>query len=246
MMIKYLFTLFVLISTTVVCFAQKADTVKTIPAKNTKPEIEKVVTQDTVKKEESRKERRKREKAEKEAKEKAEEVFKDSARLAIEHKSKVAWKRSLILPGWGQHYNGGVWWIKVPVIYGGFVSTGLIIEFNQRYYSQVLKELDFRISTGDTERKDPELRGMSTTGLIQAKDNFRRNRDLAILGTLGWYGLNIVEAYVDSMLKNRWNIGDAKNVNIRFSPTIISNNSYAFQSGPIRPTVGLKMTMQFK
>jgi len=249
-MIKHLIFTFIFLSFCFSAFAQKQDSVKTsVSGKKSADKV--VVTQDSIKKEEApketRKERRRREKAEKEAKEEAENALKDSARLAIEHKSTVAWKRSLMVPGWGQYSNGGLWWIKVPVIYGGFVSTGLIIEFNHRYYRRVIKELDFRLKSGGTEVNDEEMKNQSTDGLIRIKDGYRRNRDLAILATVGWYGLNVVEAYVDSMLKNRWSIGDAKRFTYRFSPTVLSaNGQYAFQQSPLRPHFGVKMTLQFK
>src|SRR5690606_18291248 len=89
--------------------------------------------QDTVKKE-SRKERKEREKAEKEReKYYYKGIKKDSARLEIERLSRVAWRRSLFVPGWGQYTNQGLWWIKVPVIYGGFVTSYLVFDYWQWY-----------------------------------------------------------------------------------------------------------------
>src|SRR5690606_3128924 len=75
---------------------------------------------------ETRRERRQREKREREAAEQEQVVFKDSARLALEAMSNRPWKQSLMVPGWGQITNGGWWWLKVPVIYGGFVSAVLV------------------------------------------------------------------------------------------------------------------------
>src|SRR5690606_1068744 len=89
--------------------------------------------QDTVKKE-TRKERRAREKAEKEReKYYYKDIKKDSARLEIEQISRTAWKRSLILPGWGQYTNKGLWWIKVPIIYGGLVTGYVVFDYWQWY-----------------------------------------------------------------------------------------------------------------
>lgn len=170
---------------------------------------------------ESRRERRAREKREQE--EAQPTFFKDSARLAIEHKTRVAWRRSAILPGWGQVTNGGYWWIKVPVIYGGFVTTGLVFEFNNRYYKSILKDVQYRSANNhafppdspyDYIAADPQ----GTQYLITAKDYYRRNRDLMILLSLGWYALNIVDAYVDSMLKNRWDIGEG--LSMKINPSI--------------------------
>lgn len=140
-------------------------------------------------------------------------IFKDSTRLAIEERTRQAWRRSMFIPGWGQITNGGLWWIKVPVIYGGFVSTGLIFEFNHRHYRIVLEDVQYRIlnnhalppdSPYDYIGADPQ----GTEYLISWKDYHRRMRDIAVLATIGWYALNIIEAYVDSILKYRWEIGD--------------------------------------
>lgn len=150
-------------------------------------------------------------------------VVKDSARLAIEEKTRIAWRRSMILPGWGQVTNGGLWWIKVPIIYGGFVTTGLVFEFNNRYYQSILKDVQYRLANNHAYPPDSPYDYIAadqqgTQYLINAKDYYRRNRDLMILVTLGWYALNITEAYVDSMLKNRWDIGD--NYRVQVSPFV--------------------------
>jgi len=205
--------------------------------------------QDTVKKE-SRAERKAREKAEKEReKYYYKDILKDSARLEIERLSRVAWKRSLILPGWGQHTNGGLWWIKVPIIYGGFTASYFVLSYWQWYYTMFLDELKYREEFG---QGSDGILGMdsnwSLEGLVQQKDYGRRNRDLTVVITLGWYGLNIVEAYVDSILKNRWNISN--DLSFKVSPTLIPNLASAPTMGafPGRSlfSPGLKMTMTIK
>lgn len=222
--------------------AQKVDTkgkvvLKTVSATDSTKKVSAV--QDTTKKE-SRRERKKREKAEEEAK--TPKIFKDSTRLAIEAKTVTAWKRSLVLPGWGQYTNKGLWWIKVPIIYGGFTSTVLVFDFNNRYYKELLDELDSRFR--DNQNKYPQYANASDQGLISAKDYARRNRDLMVLLTVGLYGLNVVEAYVDSMLKNRWSVSSEK-VAFTIRPTVLQgpSNSFAFNAVP---TMGLKLSMKIK
>lgn len=223
--------------------AQKVDTkdkvaLKTVTATDSTKKVSAV--QDTTKKE-SRRERKKREKAEEEAK--TPKIFKDSTRLAIEAKTVTAWKRSLVLPGWGQYTNKGLWWIKVPVIYGGFATTVLVFDFNNRYYKELLKELDFRYDNNG-KIDNPAYANASEQGLISAKDYARRNRDLMVLLTVGLYGLNVVEAYVDSMLKNRWSVSSEK-VAFSIRPTVLQgpSNNLAFNAVP---TMGLKLSMKIK
>lgn len=192
------------------------------------------VRQDTTQ-EETRRQRRARERQEREAEE--EIVFKDSARLAIEAHTRRAWRRSAIVPGWGQYTNGGLWWIKAPVIYGGYVTAGLVFEFNHRYYKEILDEVQFRMDNNDAVL-NPLYQNYNTQSLINAKDFYRRNRDLTVLVTIGWHALNAIEAYVDSMLKNRWSISDDLSFNV--SPTLLPTQPQAFSYNAYRP--GFKVT----
>lgn len=212
--------------------------------------LKKKSAQDTTKKE-TREERRARKKAEKEReKYYYKDIRKDSARLEIERLSRIAWKRSLILPGWGQYTNGGLWWIKVPIIYGGFVGAGLTFNYWQWYYKEFLGELQYREEFGQPSNHESLGLGSnwSIQGLVAQKDYGRRNRDLTILLTVGWYGLNVVEAYVDSILKNRWNISN--DLSFKVSPTLLPNYAYTpgmgSFSGTNLVTPGFKMTFTIK
>ncbi len=195
---------------------------------------------------ETRRERRQREKREKEAKEELKTVFKDSARLALEALSVRPWKQSLMVPGWGQITNGGLWWIKVPVIYGGLVSAVLIFEFNNRYYHDILEEVQYRINNNhaippNTRYPNIEAGSHMTDYMTTYKDLYRRNRDLTVLGTVGFWGLQAVEAYVTSMLKHRWEIGD--DLTFKVSPTVFGQpgGSLAYQP----PLIGVKVNLRF-
>lgn len=205
-----------------------------------------IALQDTVKKE-TRAERKVREKAEKERKKYYyKDILKDSARLEIEHISNIAWKRSLMLPGWGQITNGGDWlWVKLPIIYGGFVSAYLVFDYWNWHYQKFVKEAAYRIDNNGATN-DPDLVGFSSTDmLIRAKDNYRRNRDMTILITAVWWAGNVVEAYVDSMLKNRYNISD--DLSFKISPTFLPPNSIAFNSSfASQFAPGVKLTFILK
>jgi len=236
-----LMSLFFAVFAVLMVQGQTTDTISKKPVQTIKKEgLNSKAAQDTVKKE-SRKERKKREKEEAKAKEKV--VFKDSTRLAIEAKNKQAWKRSLVLPGWGQYTNGGVWWIKVPVIYGGLATTVLVFDFNNRYYKELLGVLQDR---AEGRPVDPFYLNIPDESIIRAKDNARRNRDLMVLLTLGVYGLNVAEAYIDSMLKYRWSIGDDKPKKTAFSiGATLMDASLASGTSTFKPTVGLKLSMKF-
>jgi hypothetical protein len=179
-------------------------------------------------------------------------VIKDSTRLALEEKTRKAWRRSLILPGWGQVTNGGLWWIKVPVIYGGFVTTAVVFDFNNTYYKSILKDVQYRLANNhalppdspyDYIAADPQ----GTNYLINAKDYYRRNRDYMVLLTVGWYALNAIEAYVDSMLKNRWEISET--IQVKVNPSILSAPTYAYGNPLIAtsaPVFGVNIKFNIK
>lgn len=185
---------------------------------------------------ETRRERRQRERREQEeAAQQEPTVFKDSARLAIEELSRKAWKRSLIIPGWGQYTNGGLWWIKVPVIYGGFATTAVVFQFNNRYYQDILHEVQYRLANNHAEPPDTQYPNVAkdaqgTQRMIAAKDYYRRNRDLMVLLTVAWWGINSIEAYVNSMLKYRWDIGD--DLGFRVTPALLPQPVTAFARQP--------------
>ncbi|SEK31804.1 DUF5683 domain-containing protein [Parapedobacter koreensis] len=197
---------------------------------------------------ETRRERRQRERLEREAQEEKQTIFKDSARLALEAMSVRPWKQSLKVPGWGQITNGGWWWLKVPVIYGGFVSAVLVFEFNNRYYRTYRSEAQYRLNNNhaippNTNFPYLEAGSQATDRLIAGMDYYRRSRDLTILVTVGWWGIQAVEAYVTSMLKHRWDISDDLGINI--SPTLLQQpaTSLAYQNRPY--AIGFKVGFRF-
>lgn len=242
---RYLLLFFFVLSGSLCAYAQERDSIRLDSvAVDTVLQDSIKLAQDTVKKE-SRKERRARERAEAEReKYYYKGIKKDSARLEIERLSRVAWKRSLIVPGWGQYTNQGLWWIKVPIIYGGLVTGYVVFDYWQWYYKKFLDEIAFRLEYGDT-RNDPDLINWGNEGLVRQKDYARRNRDLTILVSVGWWGLNVIEAYVDSMLKNRWDIG--RDMSMRIRPALMptyAHGGYGLPGYGVAP--GIKLTFNLK
>ncbi len=164
-------------------------------------------------------------------------VVKDSARLALEAMpARAAWGSAMV-PGLGQIRNGR-WW-KVPFIYGGLVSVGLAFEFNQRYYKEFLKELQYRTYTrgaDDPARKNPKYLQYDDNALISAKNFYRRNRDLSILGFLGVHAINIIDAYVDAKFF-RYDISDK--LGFKVQPSLMPPATYAFSM----PVPSIKLTI---
>lgn len=159
-------------------------------------------------------------------------AIKDSARIAIEAMPRRAALNSALLPGLGQIYNKR-WW-KVPLVYGGFIGIGLVFEFNQRYYQVFLKEAQFR-QENPGKTQNPLYAPYTTEGIISIKDSYRRNRDLSVLAGLGFYAINIIDAYVDAKFF-RFDISDE--LSVKVSPSLNQAPIHASSTGQV---LGLKL-----
>jgi len=144
-----------------------------------------------------------------------------------------------IIPGFGQIVNRKYW--KLPFVYGGFMGCAFAITWFNREYNS------FRIMHRDLLSNDPsqrsyqdflDARGMSlvpTFGsnediarqqfgqrLVRFRDNNRRFRDLSVLATILFYGLVVLDAYVDAHL---YDFDINPDLSMRIEPTIINNNN---------------------
>lgn len=141
-------------------------------------------------------------------------VVKDSARIALEKLPKTAALKSAILPGLGQLQNKR-WW-KVPLFYGGFAAFVLAYQDNNKQYHVFLKEVQYRLANNQTP-ENPAYAGYSFVGLVKIKDNFRRNRELSVIGGVVLYAVNIIDAYVDAKFF-RFDISE--NLSLQVRPAI--------------------------
>ena len=129
------------------------------------------------------------------------------------HSPRKAAMYSAILPGLGQVYNRK-WW-KIPIVYGGFATLGYFIKWNNGEYTiakNAYKDLTDNDATTDSYMDLKQIRYYNLDspsdvanlkkGLISSQDYYRRNRDLLIIVTLAFYGLNIIDASVDGHFFN--------------------------------------------
>lgn len=171
------------------------------------------------------------------AKEQEPLIYKDSTRLALEALTRTAVRKSAILPGWGQLQNGR-WW-KVPIVIGGFAGIGYSYNFARQNYRKYLKEAQYRaVNPGPGEYLFPEFAAYSSEGIIVAKDYYRRNRDLSILAGVGFYAIQLIDAYVDAKFF-RYDISDDFSFNLKPSLEPIS---WAFANNGT--SIGLKLAFQ--
>jgi hypothetical protein len=137
------------------------------------------------------------------------------------HSPRKATIYSAVLPGLGQIYNKKYW--KLPIVYGGFATLGYFINFNNSQY------ITYRQAYSDFIDGDPntnsflrlinnpnwltkEKEAQLTTNLRSAKDYWRRNRDLVVIGTFVFYAANIIDASVDANFFN-FNVNNDLTIN---------------------------------
>ncbi len=134
--------------------------------------------------------------------------------------SRKAWLFSAVLPGLGQYYNHS--YLKIPIIYGLFLTTVLVVDFNQREYSKSFNA--FKIRSNGGVSNDPDYGNLAIPDLpqlISTKDFYRRQRDLYVILTIGVWAINAIDAYVVSELKG-FDVSNDLSIHIR--PAILQND----------------------
>lgn len=153
-----------------------------------------------------------------------------------EHSPRKAAIYSAVLPGLGQAYNKKYW--KIPLVYGGFAAFGYFIDWNNNFY-KTSKNAYRDLTDGDDSTnsylklkqiKYYDLNSPTDVenlkrGLLRSQDYYRRNRDLLVILTIAFYGLNIIDASVDAHFFN-WDISD--DLTLNWQPTVDQMNNKNF------------------
>lgn len=164
---------------------------------------------------------------------------KDPARLAIERMPRRATIRSLIIPGLGQITNKR-WW-KVPLIYGGLLLFIDSYNSSNDSYHAFLKEAQYRAeNNGTPDPNNPTYNKYPDNGIITNKDLYRRNRDLCILGIVGVYAANVIDAYIDAKFF-RFDISDK--LSLRVSPTLQTSPQIAAYGEMPNPAIKISLSL---
>lgn len=145
---------------------------------------------------------------------------------------------SAILPGLGQIRNGVTFYrlLKVAGIYTGGTLLTLSYIDNSKKYKDFLAEINARAANGGVAKPGSQYEAYPSPGLVAAKDNARRNREVVIFSMAGLYLLNIIEAYIDARLKY-FDVGE---VTFKVRPGLLNTGSmYGFS--PVSP--GLRITL---
>jgi hypothetical protein len=144
--------------------------------------------------------------------------------------------RAAALPGWGQFYNGQ--YVKIPFVWagiGGIAATAIIVNKEYLLYRHSYHflsrrdngepvfpeyEADFLtlINKLGISRERAEA---SVAEFRQSRDKLRRNRDLLYIGIGLFYGLTILDAYVNAHLL-QFDVGEDLTLAVQPTPAGIS------------------------
>lgn len=154
---------------------------------------------------------------------------------------------SALCPGLGQIYNRRYW--KLPIVVGAFVGLGYGTAWNNRMLSDYTKAyrdvmdndpnthsyMDFFPPTVSESDLDP---AWLKKVLKNKKDYYRRYRDICIIGIVGIYLLNIVDAYVDASLSH---FDISPDLSMDVSPAMFNDN----RTPSAKPSFGLQCAINF-
>lgn len=101
---------------------------------------------------------------------------------------------SAVFPGMGQFYNKKYW--KMPLVYGGFVTVVVVVDFYAKANKDFRNDLFIKLSDPSSGNSFPTV-----DQLRRAVDRSRRERDFFIIMGGVWYLLQLVDAHVDAHLK---------------------------------------------
>ena len=140
-----------------------------------------------------------------------------SQKTQKEKSPKKAALYSAILPGAGQVYTKKYW--KVPIVYGGIVTSFYFINENNSKYIEYREAALLSNETGENQL------GYNYSELKTLKEYYRRNRDVSYFIFVGVYILNIVDASVNAHLFS-FDVSDDISMNIQPYSTL-SNTGLA-------------------
>lgn len=145
----------------------------------------------------------------------------------IPDSNKSLWM-AMVLPGAGQIYNRKYW--KLPIIYGGFVGCAYALTWNTKMYndySQAYHDIMSDNPNNDSYKDfiPPYVDIESNLEYYQntfknAKDIYRRQRDLSIFAFIGVYLLSVIDAYVDAELSD---FDISKDLSLKLEPTLFND-----------------------
>lgn len=143
--------------------------------------------------------------------------------------------KSLILPGLGQIYNHRYW--KLPIVYGGFALLAYSYYVAQTNYKEYLHVAQAQEVGGKID--SAKYGNVNAATIIVFKDFYHRNRDLTIIGTVVFWGVQAIDAYIDAKFQHSYTMDN--NLGFKISPAMLSQPMSAYSYVP-----GIKLTLRMR
>jgi hypothetical protein len=168
--------------------------------------------------------------------------------LPSTHSPRGALWRTAAVPGWGQYYNRQYY--KIPFVYAGLAGLGFRIVRSNRQYRLYSRAALFKNETDPREQYESDYReaareltgrrdaDVGASQLRQVRDQFRRQRDLAILGAGLFYALTLLDAYVSAHLLT---FDVDEDLAVRVQPT----GSFTARAAAPSDGVGMRVQVRF-
>jgi hypothetical protein len=132
-----------------------------------------------------------------------------------------------VVPGLGQVYNKKYW--KLPLVYGGFIAIASGINFYNEIYTEHKIYLYSNLERGLTDPTDRNLESnLTTSQLRRIVNKAQRERDFMVILMGGMYLLQIVDAHVDTHLKE---FDLNPNLKVSIEPTMRQDQMLGRQTG---------------
>lgn len=134
---------------------------------------------------------------------------------AADRTPQEALRRALLVPGWGQIYNRQ--YIKLPFVYGALGGLATLAVLSHQDYTLYRDAFQYKawqelVDAGE-QAVNPkaefqpayneivaEFGAVSSRPIQTQRNNFRRSRDLSLIGIGLVYGLAVLDAYVSAHL----------------------------------------------
>lgn len=134
-----------------------------------------------------------------------------------------------LAPGVGQVYNWKYAGLKVPIIYGGLITLGIVANDREKYFLRLNKAYRKELA-GETH----EFQGRSASFLLSTRNAVDKQRQQAYISIGIVYFIQIIEAYVSAHLID-FDIDD--DLSFRIKPS--------FENSPFGNAKGVGVLVEF-
>lgn len=157
-----------------------------------------------------------------------------------------------VVPGYGQIINRKYW--KLPIVYAGFLGCYYAVDYNAKQYISYKNAYLDIIDDDDNTNSFLDLipdgytidsyggKSSFSTLLKNGMDKSRYNRDLSVIITIAYYGLTLIDAFVDAHL---FDYDISPDLSLKFRPSIIKEQNLNNQMARQHTAFGLSASFNF-